>query len=320
MPRQYTTYMPLGAALILVLWPLAAPRAEVFLQVLGYTCFFAACALAWNIFALTGSLSLGHAAFFGIGAYAAVLMERCWSLPGLVAIILGALVGGLYGLAWAGAFARLRGAYFALASLAALEVPKVVVDNWDGLTAGSMGISGISPLPSLAVGGRLFLDGGSLEGQYYYLVVFLLLVGLLHRGVLRSRWGWALRALRENEAAAAGLGVNPFLHRSLSLALSACLTGLGGAVYAHLIGQIEPALVFSLHLAAFPLVLCLFGGRFTPWGPVVGAFLLYPIDQLLLHPLFPQGHSALYGVMIIIAVFFFPGGITAWLHQRPRPS
>jgi len=319
MRLSVATILPWGAVLVLGLWPLAAPGAEVWLQVLGYTSFFAALALAWNIFALTGSLSLGHAAFFGLGAYGAVLLEQWLALPVLLAVPLGALAGGVYGCLWAAAFPRLRGAYFALASLAALEIPKVIVDNWDTVTSGSMGIAGISRLPSLVVGGRRLLDGGSLGGQYYYLVLLLLGVALVHAGVLRSRWGWALRALRENEAAAAALGLNPGWHRCLALTLSAGLTGLCGAVYAHLIGQIEPTLVFSLHLAAFPLVLCLFGGRFTPWGPVAGAFLLYPLDQLLLHPIFPQGHSAVYGVMIILTVFFFPGGIVTWLRAPRRP-
>jgi branched-chain amino acid transport system permease protein len=308
--------LPLIILLALVLWPWAAPHPDLYFQVLGMTCFFASLALAWNIFALTGTISLGHAAFFGLGAYGAVLVERHLGLPVLPAVALGGLVGGGYGVIWAAALRNLRGAYFALASLAAMEIPKVIVDNWESLTAGSMGLSGISRLSSLSLGGWEVQAADAQATEYYLLLGLLCLMWLAHCGVLGSRWGWALRALRENESAAAMVGIDVFRNRGLALALSAALTGVCGGVYAHLIGQIEPALVFSLHLAAFPLVLSLFGGRFQAWGPVLGAFLLYPLDQLLLHPWFPRGHSAVYGLMIIVAVFCFPGGIASWLSRR----
>ena len=89
-----------------------------------------------------------------------------------------------------------------------------------------------------------------------------------------------------------------------------------GAVYAHLVGLLEPSLVFNLHISAMPLVLSIFGGRYQYYGPILGALILYPLDQLIFHPWLPAGHSALYGVVIMLTILFVPHGIAAWLQQR----
>lgn len=315
-PNRLQHILVISGAFLLLAGPLVAPGADLYLLVFGLACFYASLAMAWNILALSGLLSLGHGAFFGLGAYAAVLLENFWRLPVYPAVCAGGLVGALYGLLWGLAFKRLRGAYFALASLASLEIPRVIVDNWDSLTSGSMGIVGISRLPDLAFGGFSLPVGTSLRGQYYFLLGWMILVGLIHHQAIRSRWGWALRAVRENEVAAGVLGVNVFGCRFLALGLSAFITGVCGGLYAHLVGLIEPAMVFSLQLAAFPLVLSFFGGRFALLGPILGGLLLYPLDQLVLQPWLPQGHAAIYGLVIVLTIFFFPQGVAGWLSRR----
>ncbi len=196
----------------------------------------------------------------------------------------------------------------------------MVVDNWDSLTSGSLGIVGIPRLPGLDLGFLHLPVGDSMLAQYYFLLLWMVLVGLIHSRAVSSRWGWALRAIRENEIAAGVLGVDVFGYRFLSLGLSAFLTGVCGGLYAHLMGLIEPGMVFSLQLAAFPLVLSFFGGRFSIVGPILGALVLYPLDQLVLQPLLPQGHAALYGLVIILTIFYFPQGLAPWLWQRLRLS
>jgi branched-chain amino acid transport system permease protein len=306
--------------LLLAVWPLAAPGAYLYLQVFGLACFYGILAMAWNIFALTGSISLGHAAFFGLGAYGSALFCQHLHWSPFVTAPLGALVGAAYGLLWCLVLHRLRGAYLGLATLAAMEIPKVIVDNWDGLTSGSLGIVGIPPLPDLRLGSLVLAPGTDLRAQYYLLLLLLFLAWLLHRWVIHSRWGWGLRAIRENEAAAAALGVEVNRSRFQALLLSAYLTGLCGGIYAHLMGLIEPTLVFSLHLSALPLVLSIFGGRYQICGPILGALLLYPLDQLVLQPWLPTGHAAIYGLMIILTILFFPGGLAAWLTKPQQPA
>jgi branched-chain amino acid transport system permease protein len=312
--------LPMLAALIFLGGPLFFPGADLYFLVFGFTFFYASLAMAWNLLALSGLISLGHGAFFGLGAYAAVLLEHYWHLPVYPAILAGGLVGTLYGVLWGLTFQRLRGAYFALASLASLEIPKVVVDNWDSLTLGSLGLVGIGRLPALSFGVLNLPVGSSLRAQYYFLFGWMVAVAIIHWRAVGSRWGWALRSIRENEMAAGVLGVNVFGYRFLTLGLSAFITGIGGGLYAHLMGLIEPAMVFSVQLAAFPLILSFFGGRFAVLGPMLGTLVLYPLDQLVLQPLLPQGHAAIYGLVIILTIFYFPQGLASWLRQQTKTS
>lgn len=306
--------------LVLLLWPLGATHASIHLRVLGMAFFYATLALSWNIFALTGCMSLGHAAFFGLGAYASALANHYWHLSPYVSIVLGGLAGGAYSLLWCLVFKKLHGARFALATLASVEIPKVIIDNWDSFTFGSLGLAGIGSLPDIEFLQISVPLGENLKAQYFLLLSFMLLAASIHRKAIVSRWGWAIRSVREDETAAANLGVNVLRIRFQALILSASLTGLCGALYAHLIGLIEPALVFNLHISALPLVLSIFGGRYQFYGPILGALLLYPLDQILFHSWLPVGHGALYGIVIILTLLFFPHGIGTWIQQRTESA
>lgn len=306
--------------LVLIGWPLLPGNTDLLSRIFGMACFYALLAIAWNISSLTGSISLGHAAFFGLGAYGSTLINHYGSLSPYLSIAAGGALGACYAILWNIFFKRLRGARFALASLAAVEIPKVIIDNWDGVTFGSSGIAGIPGLPPLHFGERVFDPGANLLAQYYLLLFLVCAAGLLHRTLGRSRWGWAIRAVREDETAAASLGIAVAATRARALMLSAALTGLCGGLYAHLIGLIEPALVFSLHFSALPLILSIFGGRFLAFGPILGALILYPLDQLLFHSWLPAGHGLLYGLVVIVTILFFPNGIAAWIKNKAAPA
>lgn len=313
---RWTPALTVLGLLVLIGWPLWPGSGDLICRIFGMACFYGLLAVAWNISSLTGAISLGHAAFFGLGAYGSTLINHYWHWSPYLSIVGGGLLGSFYAILWAVFFSRLRGARFALASLAAVEIPKVIIDNWDGLTFGSSGMVGIPGLPPIAVGGRVFAPGTNLVAQYYLLLFLMCGAGLLHQTLNRSRWGWAVRAVREDETAAASLGINVTATRTRALLLSAVLTGLCGGLYAHLLGLIEPALVFSLHFSALPLILSIFGGRYQACGPILGALSLYPLDQLLFHSWLPSGHGVLYGLMIIVALLFFPRGIAAWLRDK----
>jgi branched-chain amino acid transport system permease protein len=302
-----------AVAIALAIWPLVFDEADFYYQIFGMACFYGVLAIAWNIYALSGAISLGHAAFFGLGAYGSALLCHYLQWSPIITIPLGALAGAAFGVLWGVFFRNLRGVYLGLATLASVEIPKVIIDNWGSLTFGSLGIVGIAGLPAISLAGLELAFGTSLKAQYYLLLLFLALAGLLHCYSLYSRWGWALRAIRENETAAAVAGVDIFRRRFQALLLSSYVTGLCGALYAHLLGLIEPALVFNLHISALPLVLSIFGGRFAVLGPVLGALVLYPLDQLVLQPRLPTGHAAVYGLVIILTIFFFPKGVATWL-------
>jgi branched-chain amino acid transport system permease protein len=319
MSKIHLSFLPAAAGvLLLALWPLVFREAAQVHQVLGITCLFGTLALAWNIYALSGAISFGHAAFFGLGAYASALLNHHYHWSPLFTIPLGALASVAFAVFWSWGFRRLRGVYLGLASLAAMEIPKTIVDNWDSLTYGSMGIMGLDRLPTLALGGFKVDFGMNITAQYYLLLAIMLLAALLNLEAIRSRWGWTLRALRENETAATMLGISANRERAKALMLSSYVAGIAGALYVHIMGLVEPALVFNLHLSVMPLIFSVFGGRTRILGPVLGAFILYPLEQLFLMPVLPMGHSALYGLVIILTIFLFPKGITAWLPSAPK--
>jgi len=298
--------------LSLMAWPLLFPEASLHFQVMAIACLYGLLALAWNLFALSGAISLGHAAFFGLGAYGSALLNHHWQWSTLATVLAGPLASLLFALFWIVFFRQLRGVYLGLASLAAMEIPKVIIDNWDALTYGSMGITGLGKLPHLTLGGWTVDLGADLKAQYYLLLILMLITALVLKTTMASRWGWALRALRENETAAAAVGIRANRERARALLGSAYLTGICGALYVHILGLVEPSLVFSLHISALPLIFSIFGGRSRFYGPVLGALVLYPLEQLVFQPLFPKGHAAVYGVVIILTILFFPRGVSVW--------
>jgi branched-chain amino acid transport system permease protein len=289
--------------------PVLVQYNDYILQVFVHALLFAGLALAWNILGLSGSISLGHAAFFGVGAYASALLSLESGVSPWLSIPLGGLLSAGLGLAMGLICLRLRGAYFALATLAFVEIPRVITDNWDGLTHGSLGLVGIQGLPLLHLGSWSVNVGSSITAAYYFILVYaLILLGLV--GLLfRSNLGLALQALREEEIAAEAVGIQVDVYRLSVLLLSAFFTGIGGACYAHLVGYIGPGLVFGIHFSAMPMVFAICGGRFTVFGPALAALILYPMDQFVFHPLLPAGHEFLYGAVLILSVLFMPAGL-----------
>ncbi len=305
--KTYGIGLFLGFLLFFTL-PVLVQSSHYILQVFTHALLLASLALAWNLLGACGSISLGHAAFFGAGAYASALLSldlglSLWvSIPmaGLIATGLGAVMGLIC--------MRLRGAYFALATLAFVEIPWVITDNWDALTRGSLGLVGISGFPSFNI--RAFhinFGSGIIVSYYLVFVYFMILLGLVAL-VFRSNIGLALQAIREEEIAAEAVGIHVRRYRMLSLLMSAFFTGVCGACYAHLVRYIEPGLVYGLYFSAVPMIFAICGGRFTILGPAVAAMVLYPMDQFVFHPLLPAGHEFLYGAVLILTVLLLPNG------------
>jgi len=294
--------------LALIMLPLLVHSNNYILQVFTHALLLASLALAWNLLGISGSISLGHAAFFGVGAYGSALLSLDQGLSPWISIPIAGLLATGLGLIMGLICLRLRGAYFALATLAFIEIPKVITDNWDALTQGSLGLVGISGLPTLRMGDWHVNFGSSITVSYYLVFVyFLILLGLV-AFVFRSNMGLALQAIREEEIAAEAVGIHINRYRLLSLLMSAFFTGISGACYAHLVRYIEPSLVYGLHFSAIPMIFAICGGRFTILGPAVAALVLYPVDQFIFHPLLPAGHEFLYGAVLILTVLFMPDG------------
>jgi branched-chain amino acid transport system permease protein len=266
--------------------------------------------LAWNLLAgVCGQVSFGHAAFFGIGAYASALLviKAGWNPFGamIAAAILGMVGGLIIGIP---AF-RLRGPYFALSILGFAEVAKLLTVNLTSLTEGSMGIFSIPPLPTLKLGG-IVLDFYISRTTNYYLAVLLMLAVYLVLYLLRfSNAGLAMSAVRGDEEGAAGIGVPVFRTKLLALAVSAFCTALMGAFYAHYVHFLNPDSAFDGSWSVMPIVASLFGGMGTLIGPSFGALLITCLDEFVFKYFFETGHKLFFGLLLAIVIVWAPAGL-----------
>jgi len=265
----------------------------------------------------TGQLSLGHAAFFGIGAYTSALLtlKLDWSFwPALAAAVALAGAAGFF----IGRLAlKLRGAYFVLVTISFAGVISLVSVNWIELTNGPLGLPGV-PAPEL---GPWSLRS---KTAYYYLV--LAAVGLSYlvcRRLVRSRIGRALVALRENEPLAESVGVDVTHYLVLAAVVSAAMAGLGGSLYAHYTRFVSPE-VFLFTYTVTMVIMVVAGGKGTLAGPLVGAVLFSVLPEALRAAASWQWQMLAYGVLLVLLVFYLPRGIVPWLagvmlgSQAPR--
>lgn len=266
----------------------------------------------------TGQLSLGHAAFFGIGAYATALLtvKLDWSpWLGLVAAIALPAAGG-----WMiGRLAlKLRGAYFVLLTISFAGVISLVSVNWMDLTNGPLGLPGVPPVEIAAPG----LPVVSLRSKsaYYYLVLAAVVVCyLLCWALVRSRVGRAFVALRENETLAASVGIDGTHYLVLAALISAGMAGLGGGLYAHYTRFVSPE-VFLFSYTVTMVIMVVAGGKGTLAGPIVGAVIFTVLPEALRAFTSWQWQMLLYGILLIAVLFFMPRGIVPALRGRGRSA
>lgn len=264
-----------------------------------------ALAQSWNLISgMTGYVSFGHAAFFGVGAYAGTLLIQ-YGFPWWLAIIKGSLIALLVSVPLGFLTLRLRGPYFAIAMLGLNEVARIVATLWVGLTNGGSGIT-LSPalLPPLTV-------------NYYLMLALAALATVIVARVYHSRFGLELRAIREDEGAAEMVGVNTTRGKLIAFVLSALIPGAVGTVYVMYTSYINPPSVFAPSLNIQMIVMAMFGGTGTVWGPVLGASIVMLLREFLWAQ-FPELHLMLLGAMLLVVVLFLPGGIISLFGRRKQ--
>ena len=293
----------LGFALllaILVVLPLfgLSPNA---VRLLFVTFVWVTVSIAWNILGgFGGQVSFGFAVFYGLGAYAAALAVNS-GLPTVLALLLSAGVAVLASLVIGLPTFRLRGPYFAIATIGVSESVRVLMTNVS-LTGGASGY-------------RILETGPFRQLDHFYISLALAVVALAASAeVRRSRFGLALIAIREDEDAASDLGVNPFRTKLLAHALAAALTGAAGGVYAQYAAFIHPQGVFAFSIGVAILLMPIIGGVGTIWGPVVGG-VVYGLIHDELVASFPQLHLLIYGSLLILIVLFEPAGLYGLLDR-----
>ena len=265
----------------------------------------------------TGQLSLGHTAFFGIGAYTSALLtlKLEWSFWPACAAAVG--LAGAAGFFIGRLALKLRGAYFVLVTISFAGVISLVSVNWIELTNGPLGLPGV-PAPEL---GPWSLRT---KTAYYYLVLAAVALSYaVCRRLVRSRIGRALMALRENEALAESIGVDVTHYLVLAAVVSAAMAGLGGSLYAHYTRFVSPE-VFLFTYTVTMVIMVVAGGKGTLAGPLVGAVLFTVLPEALRAAASWQWQMLAYGLLLVLLVFFLPRGIvpqiTASFSGHPRSA
>lgn len=305
-----------GAALLV---PLVHPD-PYHLDVLTTALLYALLALGLNlIVGLTGLLHLGYAAFFAIGAYTYALLNLHLSWPFWAGWAPAALVGGLFGVALGVPALRVRGDYLAIVTLGFGEIVRIAFTNLERWTGGPNGLLGIAH-PQLWVPGRGMLDFGVASAPYYYLaaVTTALAAGICVR-LSRSRIGRAWVAIREDELAAACMGIPVLRLKLLAQACGGAIAGLAGAIFAAKQGTITPD-SFDFILSVMVLAMVVLGGLGSIRGALTGALLLGVLPELLRG--FEQYRMLVFGLAMILVMRLRPGGLfgTRRLVGRARPA
>jgi branched-chain amino acid transport system permease protein len=277
------------------------------LNVLFRLFLFAALSLAWNLVGgYAGQLSLGQAAFFGCGAYGLVLFNEKLGLPIPIAFALGVVLAvGAAFLIGRVAF-RLRGPYFALSTIAFAEVLRISAKNLTSITGGDVGVQA----PALF---------GSDPSRWFYWSAVLLTAAAfaITVWIARSRFGYWLQAIREDEDTALACGIDAAGTKLRALMISAALSAIGGGLYASLFYFIVPDQVLGLDISNQIAIAGMLGGAGTLTGPIVGAVLLESANELFKN-LFHEAHLLIYGVLIVLVVLFLPEGIVGTLGRLWR--
>ena len=282
----------------------------------GYTVLqFVVLATAWNILGgYTGYVNFGSAAFFALGAYATVFMHKLYPLPIPLLIAIGGIVSGIVGLGTGYLTLRLRGAFFAIATLALAVVLQTLVVNWD-YVGGSRGAYIIRPNEIALIGPYI---------QYLFLLMLALSVIALTiaRGIERSRLGYGFATIRDDELAAEACGVPTLRLKLIATTISGALMGMAGAPFPYYIGYLQSSSAFGLEYAVNSFAMPMIDGT-TSWvGPLIGAILLGSLQQIATVTISSAVNLLIVGLLLVAFVIIAPNGIVGlvqgWMRGRAK--
>ena len=307
-----------------------------FLHILITTTIFIIAAMSLNLLlGFTGQLSLGHAAFFGIGAYASALSSLGFEIhltddlaigigpkPVWLAMLIGLIAAGLCGFAVGKIAFRVRGAYFVIVSISFAEVVRLVAVNWVELTQGPMALNNIPPL-TLGVSGVFELSFARKPAYFHLVLAAAAVCYIVIRRLVNSQAGRAMIALRENEPLAASVGIDVTRYLVLASVISAAMAGLAGALYAHYVRIVDPDIFLFIYTVTM-VIMVITGGKGTLAGPVVGGVVFGMLPEFLrAFAIAPELQWVLLGALMIVVVFLVPQGIvpaaSSWWAHRGRP-
>ena len=314
--RRALAYVWIAVFLLVPFWL----QDQYFLHILIVTGIFTIAAMSLNLLlGYTGQLSLGHVAFFGIGAYASALTALGFDVdifgmtivvePGavLLGFVIGAALAGVCGYVIGKLSFKVRGAYFVIVTISFAEVTRLVALNWVDLTQGPLALNNIPPftfdLPGL---GSYAL--WSKFANYYLVLAVAFLAYLIIKRLVGSRIGRAMIALKENESLATSVGIDVTRYLVLAAVVSAALAGAAGSLYAHYVKIVDPDIFLFIYTVTM-VIMVITGGKGTLAGPVVGGIIFGFLPVIVREFAAPEVQWILYGLLMIVIVFLLPQGI-----------
>lgn len=316
-PPPWVTAVGVGGAALLLGFPFIFTSSfshHTMILILMY----ALMAQSWNVVAgLSGQISLGHAIFFGIGAYAATVLFAKYTITPWVGLLVGMALSALAAIAIGVPTLRLRGHYFAIATLLIGSSVQIIVQRWDWVGAASglyVPINRTSPW--------LYLQFHTSKIPYYYLALGAAAAGyFLVWKLRRSRFGFRLQALRDEPDAAASLGIAIARHKVMAFMISAAMMSVAGTFYGQYVLVLDPERLLSAEISIIVLLMTVLGGSGTLWGPALGAAILVPLSEYSRIWFGGTGRTIdliVYGILILAVCMWRPSGILSLFEERLR--
>jgi branched-chain amino acid transport system permease protein len=294
---------------------------------------------SWNILGgYAGQHSVGHAAYFGVGAYTTMMLLQAKGIAPWVGVWAGVAIVIVVALVIGSICFRLRGPYFVLASIAVAEIMRLMAINLTTLTNGAEGIL-VTELPAFKVGERVITDFMTKVPFYYIGLALALITILITLWIQHSKVGYYFQAIREDQDAAHSLGIHIALYKNVGLVISAVLTSLAGAFYGIYVGFVDPPTVLGLDVSVQIMLICIIGGMGTLWGPLLGSLILVPLSEALRSNLFTEtlvkvglvqadsrvglflkenlshAHVLIYGLLVVLVILFMPDGLMGFIKK-----
>jgi branched-chain amino acid transport system permease protein len=258
------------------------------------------------IFGYAGMVSFGHAAFFGLGAYAMAILTKTYETPMLVGLLAAPLVGAAFALLIGWFCMRTIRLYFSLLTLAFAQLLYVIAFQWQGLTGGSDGIQGV-PRPEVL---------GSLASYYYFALGATILCMLLMWFIVNSPFGWSLRAIRENTQRSQFLGINDRFYKLIAFTIAGGFAGMAGGLYSQFQKWADPELMFWT-TSANPVLMSILGGMFNFVGPSIGAVAFVALREVI--KVRTDYWPLVLGIVLLTLVLTLPTGIVGFVADKAGP-
>jgi len=340
---NYGPLLAFGAALVVLAALPAGVHSPYALHVMVLLFLAVIQGEAWNVLGgYTGQYSVGHAAYFGMGAYVTSMLLQFKQIPPwwgvwvavVLSVVLAVIIGSIT--------FRLRGPYFVLASIAVAEIIRLIALNWKDATNGAEGIL-LSDIPVMKIGDWVITDFSSKVPYYYFGLALATLTVIANYVVQHSKLGYYFQAIREDQDAAHSLGIPIARYKNYALAISAFFTAVAGSFYGLYVGFVDPGTVLTVDVSVQIVLICIVGGIGTILGPMIGALVLVPLSEALRSNVLAEGlfalgvdptskvglflrenlahaHVLIYGILVVVVILFMPEGVLGFARKLMRRS